>query len=250
MMNQNTRHVIVLVAITAVLTLMAANFGASYAAIGALAMIARTFIRPSDLLHVMPGQVSRDAPFITANFEDAVTRLAGLAHVRPPHLLHRPGKRATAMVLGSQRESAILFRGAVHGLTEAEREALVAHEIGHVARNHFLIKWATTSVLLLAFISLARWHVLRENPALTGTPFLAPHVGMAFLITATVAFVAHEWIGYLIEAEADDQAVRLLGSPVGIIAMLRRELPAAPGPIARLTMWPIVQRIHRLQSRA
>lgn len=245
-MRPNTRVVIVMVGATTVLALMAFNFGPAYAGFGVLAIIARWLIRPTDLLRWLPFRTDEDATVVKAHFGGIVEILAAKAGVARPRLIAGRGKRPTAMIVGSPSDSAIVFRGAVHGLSRDEKEALVAHEIGHLRRNHFVVKWATTATLALALLSLARWTVMHgeENPP--DPVFVTSEVGAALLAVAVVAFIAHEWIGYIIEAEADHEAVELIGHPRGIVAMLERELPKRQGPLSMFSAWPIQGRIRRL----
>lgn len=251
MIRQQTRNVIVLASIGLALTLMAINFGPAYAGLGILAMVARFLIRPRDILHFVPARDKGGETVYTSRYADLVDRFAERSGIIAPQLLHRAGSRATAMVIGSPRDSIIILRGAVHGLDTPEREALIGHEMGHLVRNHFLIKWATSMVFMLAFISLMRWTLLSGVEEMAGDPFVAPALGAAFFVILISTSIVHQWVGYLIEAEADDHAVFLTGRRDGVAAMLRRHLPPeGAGTFGRLVSWPIVRRLQRMEAAA
>lgn len=249
MIRHDTRLVIIVVSIAVVLVLMAINFGPTYAAIGVLAMIARLLMRPDDILQFVPIRRNGGACYSTGQFADLVDRFSSMSNIPSPRLLHTSGSRATAMVMGKVSDSVIILRGAVHALPWVEREALIAHEIGHLARSHFVVKWATSMVLIFALISVARWTIMQKMEAMVGDPFVSPTTGMVLLFVLSGSIIVHSWVSCLIEAEADDHAVWLTGRSDGVAAILRRHLPpAGTWLFNRITYWPIIYRLKRMEQ--
>jgi Zn-dependent protease with chaperone function len=249
--RRDTRLFIITVSVVIALVLMTMNFGPSYAALGVLAMVARLLVKPNDILRFVPMRGIGKTGYSPTQFVDLVQRFSVMSNIPLPRVLHTSGTQPTAMIVGNVSDSVLVLRGPVHALDAVEREALIGHEIGHLARNHFPVKWATSIVLMFAFISVVRWTLLHDTDASAGNPFLSPATGLALLVTLSFAIIVHGWVGFLIEAEADDHAVMLTGTGDGVAAILRRHLPEANiGNFGLLAYWPIVYRLRRMERRS
>ncbi len=171
------------------------------------------------------------------------TALEGPLRLRIEGLLRRCGFEASGLfVMDASRRSAhgnayfsglgrskriVLFDTLVSGNSEAELEAVLAHELGHFKLNHILLGLLQTTVLLfLAFFAIG-W--------LCKQPWLLPSFGiahqddaLALVVGALVVQVAGpalgilaNWVSRRHEYQADDFARRMVGAEPMISALLR-----------------------------
>ncbi len=171
------------------------------------------------------------------------TPLEGPLRLRIEGLLRRCGFEASGLfVMDASRRSAhgnayfsglgrskriVLFDTLVSGNSEAELEAVLAHELGHFKLNHILLGLLQTTVLLfLAFFAIG-W--------LCKQPWLLPSFGiahqddaLALVVGALVVQVAGpalgllaNWVSRRHEYQADDFARRMVGAEPMISALLR-----------------------------
>jgi len=171
------------------------------------------------------------------------TPLEGPLRLRIEGLLRRCGFEASGLfVMDASRRSAhgnayfsglgrskriVLFDTLVAGNSEAELEAVLAHELGHFKLNHILLGLLQTTVLLfLAFFAIG-W--------LCKQPWLLPSFGiahqddaLALVVGALVVQVAGpalgilaNWVSRRHEYQADDFARRMVGAEPMISALLR-----------------------------
>ncbi len=171
------------------------------------------------------------------------TPLEGPLRTRIEGLLRRCGFEASGLfVMDASRRSAhgnayfsglgrskriVLFDTLISGNSEAELEAVLAHELGHFKLNHILIGLLQTAVLLfLAFFAIG-W--LCRQPWLLPSFGLAHQddalalvVGMLVVQAAGPALgIAGNWVSQRHEYQADDFARRMVGTEPMVSALVR-----------------------------
>lgn len=156
-----------------------------------------------------------------------VQTLARKAFIPPPELAIYPGD-ANAFVVGASANSAMVAvsSGLIEGLTESELEAVLAHEISHIASgdmvtltliqgvvNTFVIVIAR---LLATIVNITLRREATDGPGLTySTVVLVCDVAFSFLASVIVMYFSRQR-----EFKADRGAAVLLDSPEPMIAAL------------------------------
>jgi STE24 endopeptidase len=182
-------------------------------------------------------------PRFIAPLFNKFTPLDGPLRDRIEGLLRRCGFQASGLfVMDASRRSGhgnayfsglgrskriVLFDTLIAGNSEAELEAVLAHELGHFKLNHILIGLAQTAVLsFLGFLAIG-WG-LRQ-------PWLLPSFGITHqdpalaLVVCVLAVqmagpalgIAANWISRRHEYQADDFARRMVGAGPMVSALVR-----------------------------
>jgi STE24 endopeptidase len=121
----------------------------------------------------------------------------------------------------------VLFDTLIARNSEAELEAILAHELGHFRLNHILIGLLQTAVTLLLAFAAIGW--LRARPWLLPA-FGISHRGDALALVVAVLMarmvgpllaVGANWISRRHEYQADDFARRMVGAEPMMSALLR-----------------------------
>ena len=205
------------------------------------------------------------------------TPLEGPLRLRIEGLLRRCGFEAAGLfVMDASRRSAhgnayftglgrskriVLFDTLISGNSEAELEAVLAHELGHFKLKHIAIGLAQTAALLfLAFFAIG-W--------LCKQPWLLPSFGLthqdnalalvvAMLVVQVagpVAGIAGNWVSRRHEYQADDFARRMVGAEPMMSALIRLSRDNAstltPDPLYALVNFshpPVPLRVQRLRE--
>lgn len=171
------------------------------------------------------------------------TPLEGPLRARIEGLLRRCGFTAAGLfVMDASRRSGhgnayftglgrskriVLFDTLIASNSEAELEAVLAHELGHFKLNHILIGLAQTAVLLFAGFFAVGW--------LCHQPWLLPSFGirhsddaLALIVCVLVVqmagplvSIAGNWLSRRHEYQADDFARRMVGAPPMVSALVR-----------------------------
>ncbi|WP_151088297.1 M56 family metallopeptidase [Hymenobacter baengnokdamensis] len=92
-----------------------------------------------------------------ADWQQRLTALAHRAGLRRPVALLESARVAGPLVLGHLRPVVLLPLGAVAGLSPALLEALLAHEVAHIARRDYLLNLGLAVVEVLFFYHPAVW---------------------------------------------------------------------------------------------
>ncbi len=207
------------------------------------------------------------------------TPLEGPLRTRIEGLLRRCGFEASGLfVMDASRRSAhgnayfsglgrskriVLFDTLVSGNSEAELEAVLAHELGHFKLNHIVFGLLQTAALLfLAFFAIG-W--------LCKQPWLLPSFGithrddaLALVVGTLVVQVAGpalgvmaNWVSRRHEYQADDFARRMVGAEPMVSALLRLSRDNAStlttDPLYALVNFshpPVPLRVQRLREAA
>jgi STE24 endopeptidase len=205
------------------------------------------------------------------------TPLEGPLRTRIEGLLRRCGFEASGLyVMDASRRSAhgnayfsglgrskriVLFDTLISGNSEAELEAVLAHELGHFKLNHILIGLAQSVLLLfLAFFAIG-W--------LCKQPWLLPSFGIVHAddalalvvcvlvvqMAGPVMGIASNWISRRHEYQADDFACRMVGAEPMASALVRLSRDNAStlttDPLYALVNFshpPVPLRVHRLRQ--
>ncbi|QKG52278.1 M56 family metallopeptidase [Hymenobacter sp. BRD67] len=92
-----------------------------------------------------------------SDWQQRLTALAHRAGLRRPVALLESARVAGPLVLGHLRPVVLLPLGAVAGLSPALLEALLAHEVAHIARRDYLLNLGLAVVEVLFFYHPAVW---------------------------------------------------------------------------------------------
>ncbi|ELY60430.1 heat shock protein HtpX [Natronococcus amylolyticus DSM 10524] len=144
-----------------------------------------------------------------ADIRTTVARLAGQADVPVPDLRLVDRRTPTALAVGYRPATStiVLSRGIVNSLEGREFEAVLAHELAHVANRDAAVLTALSAPGSVARTATGRYGF---NPVLEPLAMLTNAVSRA-----AVAFVARGR-----EYAADDAAVAITGDPAGLASAL------------------------------
>ncbi len=161
---------------------------------------------------------------------DTVRRLADTAQLPMPEVAIYDGE-PNAFATGASRNKALVAvsTGLLQSMTRAEVEAVLAHEVAHVANGDMVTLTLIQGVVNTFVIFLARvvgWLV--DSMLRRGAEQQGP--GVAYMVTVVICDIVFGILASLIvmyfsrqrEFRADAGAAALLGSPQPMIAALRR----------------------------
>jgi heat shock protein HtpX len=153
-------------------------------------------------------ETSADDPEI-ADLRTIAARLAGQADVPVPDLRLVDRQTPTALAVGYRPATStiVLSRGLVESLEDRELEAVLAHEVAHVANRDAAVLTALAAPGSVARTATGRYGF---NPVLEPLAMLTNAVSRA-----AAAFVARGR-----EYAADDAAVAITGDPAGLASAL------------------------------
>ncbi len=100
-------------------------------------------------------------------WQDKMVELSAELHIRRPVQLLESALAQTPMVVGWLKPIVLLPIGAVNHLTPAQVEAILAHELAHIARHDYLLNLLQSCVEILFYFNPAVWwmsaHVRTER---------------------------------------------------------------------------------------
>ena len=218
-------------------------------------------------------------PRFIAPLFNRFTPLDGPLRDRVEALLHRCGFEARGLfVMDASRRSShgnayfsgfgrskriVLFDTLIAKNTEAELEAVLAHELGHYKLRHIVVGLAQSAGITFVALFALGW--LAKQPWLLPSfglvhqdDALALIVGMLVLETAgPLLGLAGNWISRRHEYQADDFARRMVGAGpmVSALTKLSRDNASTltPDPLYALVNFshpPVALRVERLQAAA
>jgi len=205
---------------------------------------------------------------------DTVKRLSEKAGIGMPEVAMYEGE-PNAFATGAFRDSALVAvsTGLLESMSREEVEAVLGHEIGHVANGDMVTLTLIQGVVNTFVIFLSRVigyvvdRVILKNERGEGIGFFVT-VMVSQLVLGVFASMIVAWFSRRREFRADAASANLLGSPQPMVNALTRlgglqpgALPQAiaasgispsPGGLTALfsTHPPIAQRISALQGRA
>ena len=188
-----------------------------------------------------------------------VLDLARRADVDVGHVYEVDASRRTTAInayvngIGSSKQ-VVLYDTLLRDLNRGERNAVVAHELGHVHGSDIrrgLIFVALITPLSLIFISGMGEAIARPRGSEPGQPSYLPAFALAIAATSFVIGIAGNQLSRAVEARADTFALQLTDDPKGMI-QLQQQLadrnlsdPDPPGAFTFLfgTHPPAIDRI-------
>jgi heat shock protein HtpX len=250
------------------LMIMAAIFGFGGAFISLL--ISKPMAKWSTGAHVIDGTEGTTEYWLV----DTVKRLAEKAGIGMPEVAVYEGE-PNAFATGAFRDSALVAvsTGLLQSMSREEVEAVLGHEIGHVANGDMVTLTLIQGVVNTFVIFLSRIigyivdRVILKNERGQGIGFFAT-VMVSQIVLGLFASIIVAWFSRQREFRADAASAGLLGSPQPMVHALQRlgglqagALPqnmaasgisAGPGGWGALfsTHPPVEERIAALQSRA
>jgi len=201
---------------------------------------------------------------------DTVKRLAGKAGIGVPEVAIYEGE-PNAFATGAFRDSALVAvsSGLLNSMSRDEVEAVLGHEIGHVANGDMVTLTLIQGVVNTFVIFLSRIigyvvdRVILKNDRGQGIGFFIT-VMASQLVLGLFASMIVAWFSRRREFRADAASASLLGSPQPMVAALSKLGSLQPGALPQAmqafginggpgslfaTHPPIERRIAALQSR-
>lgn len=173
------------------------------------------------------------APLPEGPLRDRLVKLANrtefLAHSIQVMDGSRRSRHSNAFFTGFGRlRKIVLFDTLITQLSEAELEAVLAHEIGHYKKKHIPKLLAGSALSSLAAFYLLAW-LARQDWFYRAFGFTPGNVTPALLVFALLAGTVTFWLSPLqnwwarrFEYEADDFARKAMGAPTPLIGALRK----------------------------
>jgi heat shock protein HtpX len=250
------------------LMIMAAIFGFGGAFISLL--ISKPMAKWSTGAHVIDGTEGTTEYWLV----DTVRRLAEKAGIGMPEVAVYEGD-PNAFATGAFRDSALVAvsTGLLQSMSREEVEAVLGHEIGHVANGDMVTLTLIQGVVNTFVIFLSRIigyvvdRVILKNERGEGIGFFVT-VMVSQIVLGLFASIIVAWFSRQREFRADAASASLLGSPQPMVNALARLGSLQPGALPQnmaasgispspsslsalfSTHPPIEQRIAALQSRA
>jgi STE24 endopeptidase len=156
-----------------------------------------------------------------------VLDLASRADVDVGHVYEVDASRRTTAInayvngIGSSKR-VVLYDTLLKDLNRPERNAVVAHELGHVHGNDIrrgLIFVAIVTPLALIFVSGMSRAIARRQGAEPGRPAYLPALALAIGATSFVIGISGNQLSRSVEARADTFALQLTDDPKGMIEL-------------------------------
>jgi STE24 endopeptidase len=156
-----------------------------------------------------------------------VLNLASRADVDVGHVYEVDASRRTTAInayvngIGSSKR-VVLYDTLLKDLNRPERNAVVAHELGHVHGNDIrrgLIFVAIVTPLALIFVSGMSRAIATRQGAEPGRPAYLPALALAIGATSFVIGITGNQLSRSVEARADTFALQLTDDPKGMIEL-------------------------------
>jgi heat shock protein HtpX len=186
-------------------------------------------------------QVINDSPDPTHRWiVQTVQRFADQAGVKMPEVAIYEGD-ANAFATGAFKNSALVAvsTGLIRGMTRDEVEAVIGHEVAHVANGDMVTLTLIQGVMntFVVFLSRAIGYVidrvvLRNNNEGPGIGYFVTTVVLD-MIFGVVAAIIVAWFSRQREFRADADAARLMGRPQPMMNALARLGGLAPGELPK-----------------
>ncbi len=171
---------------------------------------------------------------------ETVGRLARNAGLPMPEVAIYEGE-PNAFATGASKSSSLVAvsTGLLQGMTEQEVEAVLAHEIAHIANGDMVTLTLIQGVVNTFVTFIARVVAFFVDQALRKDDEQSSSPGMAYMVTAMVCDLVFGILASMVvmyfsrqrEFRADAGAARLLGTPQPMVAALRRLGGMSPEPL-------------------
>jgi Zn-dependent protease with chaperone function len=157
------------------------------------------------------------------HLSEAVDKVAALQGIKHPRMGIIHDGNPNAFTFGHTKNNAriVITDGILQFLDEDEQTAVVAHELGHVVHNDFIIMTVIFAIPLI-LLTIARWsyYVASFSGRRSGDRDGGGNIALIMLVIAALSFVSY-YIGYLIslvvsrirEYYADEHSAELTEDP-------------------------------------
>jgi heat shock protein HtpX len=186
-------------------------------------------------------QVINDSPDPTHRWiVQTVQRFADQAGVKMPEVAIYEGD-ANAFATGAFKNAALVAvsTGLIRGMTRDEVEAVIGHEVAHVANGDMVTLTLIQGVMntFVVFLSRALGYVidrvvLRNNNEGPGIGYFVTTVVLDMIFGVVAAMIV-AWFSRQREFRADADAARLMGRPQPMMNALARLGGLAPGELPK-----------------
>jgi len=132
---------------------------------------------------------------------DAINKVVAMQKIKPPRLgIIQNELNPTAFTYGWTKNSArlVITDGILHYLDEREQTAVVAHELGHIVHNDFILMTVVFAIPLI-LLTIARWsyYAIRFSGVRSGSRDKANYLPLILIVVAVVSYLSY-YIGYLV----------------------------------------------------
>jgi heat shock protein HtpX len=214
-------------------------WGATVAVLVALGSLVLLALTPylSELLALSVARVDEDADVIDARLRPMVERLCGLADLPPPRLGVMPTDVPNAFSAGRtpKRAVVVVTHGLLERLDDDELEAVLAHELAHVANRDAFVMTIAAAPTVLGRKALWGFASLPFTAEGAGKKVLAAIAILYFLPLLFVGWIAYAFATLLVmsitryrEYVADRGAAILTGAPEQLMSALQKISDAFP----------------------
>jgi len=154
---------------------------------------------------------------------EAVNKVIAERGIKTPRMGIIPDKNPNAFTFGHTKNNAriVITQGILEYLTPGEQKAVVAHELGHVVHNDFILMTVAFAIPLL-FLTIARWsyYASRGFFGSRDSKGVGVAIGGSLIVVTALSYVAY-FISYLVtlvisrirEYYADEHAGELTEDP-------------------------------------
>lgn len=154
---------------------------------------------------------------------EAVDKVASLQGIKHPRMGIIHDGNPNAFTFGHTKNNAriVITDGILQFLDEEEQTAVVAHELGHVVHNDFIVMTVVFAIPLI-LLTIARWsfYAVRFSGRRSSNRDGGANIGLILIGIAIISFISY-YIGYLIslvvsrirEYYADEHSAELTEDP-------------------------------------
>jgi Zn-dependent protease with chaperone function len=154
---------------------------------------------------------------------EAIDKVASLQGIKHPRMGIIHDLNPNAFTFGHTKNNAriVITDGILQYLDEEEQTAVVAHELGHVVHNDFIVMTVVFAIPLI-LLTIARWsyYAARFSGRRSSNRNGGANVGLILIAIAVISFISY-YVGYLIslvvsrvrEYYADEHSAELTEDP-------------------------------------
>ena len=154
---------------------------------------------------------------------ETVDKVIAIRGIKTPRMGIIPDKNPNAFTFGHTKNNArvVITEGILEYLTPEEQQAVVAHELGHVVHNDFILMTVVFAIPLL-ILTIARWSYYASRGFFRSRDEkgVGAAIGASLILIAVLSYIAY-YISYLIslfvsrirEYYADEHAGEITENP-------------------------------------